>query len=183
MLMVIFLSCDLDVVVEPGVVRDEFFVDVLHGVEAGGAAGILVEGVVDLAFVAFGRPAVFLIFGGEVDAAVGVFLRHHLGFELEVLELRAIHFARVKDVGAAAFDMDRAIRHAEGGGVLLIHLPAGEVLAIEEGLPAVLRLLGAGGEEGTARAAMAANGMNFFMGWGYGDRGSGFSRKFRLPAV
>lgn len=140
-----FFALDLDLVGEPLVVFVAGFLEVLKAVDAAGFAPVLVAGI-DLAFVTLRGPALVLEFGVNENTGVGVFRSLDFTLELEVLEL-GIAVLPEEEVGAGAFDFDRAIFDREGFGVLGVDLPALEGFSVEHLNPLAGEGEGGGGSE------------------------------------
>jgi hypothetical protein len=125
---------------------------ILDPIDARGAARIGV-GVVHLDFDAGRGPAAGLVLRVKVHAGVGLGLGHDFALPLEVLELALIHGTGVIEMGRFAVGDDMAVFDLEAFGVFFGDLPAIEVLAVEEAVPAVLVRFGGffGAGEGDRR--------------------------------
>ena len=88
---------------------------------------------VHLAFEACRGPASILVGGVEVDTRVSLRVSLHLGFEVEVLELRFAVGADVVDVALAATNLQDTVFDLVGAfGRVFGRLPAGEGLAVKK---------------------------------------------------
>ena len=138
------LALDFDFVVEPLFVTNWGGVhDVFDRIETAGFLWVLVLGGVDLALVAIVWPAFLLELGVDVDAGVGSLLvgtQLDLGFENEVFEGGLSVCTNIKEVCTTVGGLNSAVFYDKGIGLLVVGLPAGEVLAIEHGNEAVFGL-------------------------------------------
>lgn len=131
------LAFHADVFGVPFIVLHVHFANILHGIEAAGAAPVAL-GVVHLHFIAFGRPVGGLELRMKEDAGVGAGRGHHAGLELEVFEIMVRHRAFVEQVGALAMHHDGAVLYRKSARVFACP-PTIERPAIKQGDPAIIR--------------------------------------------
>src|SRR5260370_13001885 len=91
-----------------------FIAIVFHLVKAFGSARVLDIRVVHLNFEALQRKTLVLIFGVDVDAAVGARERHHVDLQLEILERVVMEVADIEAVAAGTVRDDGSVLHGEG---------------------------------------------------------------------
>jgi len=102
--------------------------DVDDRVEAAGFLGVLV-GAVHLALVTGAGPVLVLVFGVDVDAAVGAGCGLDLALNSKFLK-EPCRPGPCRTGGPAAADLDLAFSTVEDAGRLVVGLPAGEVLPL-----------------------------------------------------
>jgi len=103
--------------------------DVDNVVEAGGFFPIGMR-VIDLAFEPGAWPIGGLVFGVEVNTAVGMGRGHDFDFEMEVFEW--LFVADVEQVAAIAVRHQRAVLDFPGVGVFFGFFPAIKSFAVEK---------------------------------------------------